>query len=112
MGSPCELLTEAGDESSATELLDIVAAEAWSIEDKFSRYLPDNIVDLVNKSNGQTIQVDDETADLLDFAASLFEMSDGRFDITSGVLRKAWVFDGSNRIPDDNAVQSIRDDPS
>jgi thiamine biosynthesis lipoprotein len=34
-------------------------------------------------------------------------MSDGRFDITSGVLRKAWVFDGSNRIPDGKAVQSI-----
>ncbi|MCZ6826012.1 MAG: FAD:protein FMN transferase [Gammaproteobacteria bacterium] len=34
-------------------------------------------------------------------------MSDGRFDITSGVLRKAWVFDGSDRIPDDGLVQSI-----
>ncbi len=60
-----------------------------------------------NKSSSQKIQVDDETANLLDFATSLFEMSDGRFDITSGVLRKAWVFDGSNRIPDGKAVQSI-----
>jgi len=107
MGSPCEVLSGTDDEPLARELLDVIASEAWRIEDKFSRYLPDNAVDRINRSDGQSIEVDDETANMLDFAASLHEMSDGRFDITSGVLRKAWVFDGGDRIPDDALVQSI-----
>ncbi len=68
--------------------------------DIYSRLLKDRIVFL---GGG----VDDETANLLDFATSLYDMSSGRFDITSGVLRKAWVFDGGDRIPDDKLVQSI-----
>jgi len=107
MGSPCEVLSEANDETLARDLVDAIAAEAWRIEDKLSRYLPDNIVDRINRSDGESIEVDDETANLLDFATSLYDMSSGRFDITSGVLRKAWVFDGSDKIPDDKLVQSI-----
>ena len=107
MGSPCELLIETPDESSARKAAEIVAAEAWRIEDKFSRYLPNNIVHRINNSDGKTIQVDDETANLIDFAASLFEMSESRFDITSGVLRKAWKFDGGDQLPQDAAVQKI-----
>jgi len=107
MGSPCEILSKTNNESLATDLSATIANEAWRIEDKFSRYLPDNIVDQINKSNGVTIQVDNETANLLDFAHSLHQMSDRRFDITSGVLRKAWVFDGGDRTPDDKLVQSV-----
>jgi thiamine biosynthesis lipoprotein len=107
MGSPCEVLAKTNNESLATDLLATIANEAWRIEDKFSRYLPDNIVDQINNSNGKTIQVDDETAKLFDFAHSLHQMSDRRFDITSGVLRKAWVFDGGDKTPNDKLVQSI-----
>jgi len=107
MGSPCEVLCGTDDEFLSNDLLDHIAGEAWRIEDKFSRYLPDNTVDKINRSNGEVVEVDEETANLLDFAASLHEMSDGRFDITSGALRKAWTFDGSDKIPDDSRVRSI-----
>jgi len=107
MGSPCEVLCGTDDEFLANDLLDHIAGEAWRIDDKFSRYLPDNTVDKINRSNGEVVEVDEETANLLDFAASLHEMSDGRFDITSGALRKAWTFDGSDKIPDDSRVRSI-----
>ncbi len=107
MGSPCEVLCGTDDEFLANDLLDHIAGEAWRIEDKFSRYLPDNTVDKINRSNGEVVEVDEETANLLDFAASLHEMSDGRFDITSGALRKVWTFDGSDKIPDDSRVRSI-----
>lgn len=107
MGSPCELLIEASDESLARTATSIIATEAWRIEDKFSRYLPGNIVHQINNSDGKTIQTDDETANLIDFAASLFAMSESRFDITSGVLRKAWQFDGGDQLPDDVAVRTI-----
>jgi thiamine biosynthesis lipoprotein len=107
MGSPCEVLCGTSDETLAGDLLDAIAGEAWRIEDRFSRYLADNIVDRINRSNGEPVEVDEETAKLLDFSVSLHEMSNGRFDITSGVLRKAWVFDGSDKVPEDSLVQSI-----
>ena len=99
MGSPCELVCETPLRSLALALAERVAAEAWRIEDKFSRYLDTNIVHRINSAGGQAVEVDDEMAQLLDFAHTLYELSDGRFDITSGVLREAWNFDGSDRVP-------------
>ena len=72
MGSPCEVLSGTDDESLASSLFDVVASEAWRIEDKFSRYLPDNAVDRINRSDGQSVEVDDETANVLDFAPHRF----------------------------------------
>jgi len=105
MGSPCELLVDSKSDIEAAALADTVSTEAWRIEDKFSRYLPDNVVSRINNSGGEVVTVDDETANLLDFAATLFEMSNGRFDITSGVLREVWTFDGSDRVPSKSQVE-------
>ncbi len=107
MGCPCELLAETDDEHLARKLLDVVSVEAWRVEDKFSRYLPDNIVAKINESDGDVVEVDDETADLLDFAEKLHDLSEDMFDITSGVLREAWTFDGSDRLPTPEQVESI-----
>ena len=106
MGSPCELVCETPRRSLALALAERVAAEAWRIEDKFSRYLDGNIVHRINSADGQALAVDDETAQLLDFADTLYELSDGRFDITSGVLREAWNFDGSDRVPSQARIDS------
>ena len=107
MASPCQLLTDAKSEDDAAELLQTVAAEAWRIEDKFSRYVRGNIVDEINAGDGREIEVDDETANLLDFADSLYRMSDGSFDITSGALRKVWSFDGSDNVPAQADIMAI-----
>lgn len=106
MASPCELLVRHPSESLAQRLLERVATEAWRIEDKFSRYRSDNIVARINSADGQPVEVDDETARLIDFAVTLHELSDGSFDITSGVLRRAWNFDGSDRVPDAQTVRA------
>jgi thiamine biosynthesis lipoprotein len=107
MGSPCELLIESNDQSIAKRLVQIVADEAWRIEDKFSRYLPGNVIDRINRSNGHAVKTDEETAGLLNFAAALTDMSDGGFDITSGVLREVWKFDGSDNLPDPSGVKAV-----
>jgi FAD:protein FMN transferase len=44
---------------------------------------------------------------LLDYAAQLHELSGGKFDITSGVLRRVWRFDGSDRVPKPAAVKAL-----
>jgi len=93
MASPCEVIIETDDRDEAETIVKVVATEAWRIEKKFSRYRDDNITFKINNSNGNVIEVDAETARLLDFSDQLFHMSDGMFDVTSGVLRKAWRFD-------------------
>jgi len=107
MASPCEVLIETGDRSEARRLTELAAAEAWRIEDKFSRYRTDSAVSAINDGAGRQTEVDDETAAMLDFAATLYELSDGRFDITSGVLREVWTFDGSDRVPSADAVRDV-----
>jgi len=99
MGSPCEVLTDGGDKPLADRVSSVVATEAWRIEDKFSRYLDGNVIHRINTAQGEPVEVDAETGNLLDFAATLFDISGGRFDITSGVLRAVWTFDGSDNIP-------------
>jgi len=99
MASPCEVIIETPDKAEAERVINDVAAEAWRIEQKFSRYRDDNITFQINHADGDVIEVDDETARLLDFANQLYQISEGMFDVTSGVLRKAWHFDQSDNIP-------------
>ena len=107
MASPCEVLLETGDLQQAHELGRAAAREAWRIESKFSRYLPESIVSLINNSHGRPIVLDAETAALIEYAARCHALSEGRFDITSGVLRHCWKFDGSDRIPEPAAVEAL-----
>ena len=107
MGSPCELLCEAQSARDAEALATLVAAEAWRIEEKLSRYIDGNIIQQINSAAGKPVTVDTETAQLLDFAQTLYTMSDAAFDITSGVLRRAWTFDGSDNIPSTSDVRAL-----
>ncbi len=107
MASPCELLMEIKDSETAAALLRNVANEAIRLEQKFSRYRDDSITSRINRSSGEVIRVDDETARLLDFAKQLHELSDGLFDVTSGVLRRVWTFDGGDRIPDQAMIDKL-----
>ena len=107
MASPCELLVEGADEAQARVLLEAASAEALRIEAKFSRYRDDSVIAMLHRSRGEPVAVDDETALLLDYAAACHAMSDGLFDVTSGVLREAWRFDGSDRVPTADRVRVL-----
>ena len=93
MASPCELLCETDDAALALRLGEYACAEAQRIDRKFSRYRDDSLVHAIHASRGRSFRVDDETARLLDYGAALWWLSEGRFDLTSGVLRHAWNFD-------------------
>lgn len=107
MASPCECLVACEDEALAKQLVSIAFKEAQRIEKKFSRYRLYNIVHQINNSQSNTVEVDEETADLLDFSAQCYDLSEGLFDVTSGVLREVWQFDGSDNIPDESLIKSI-----
>lgn len=107
MASPCEVLVEGVGERLAAELAAAAETEALRIERKFSRYRDDSVIAAIHAARGREIEVDVETADLLDYAATCHALSGGLFDITSGVLRAVWRFDGSDRVPDPAAVQAL-----
>ncbi|HSL68957.1 MAG TPA: FAD:protein FMN transferase, partial [Longimicrobiales bacterium] len=94
-------------ESLARQIADLAADEAWRVEGKFSRYRTDNVVHAINTSRGRTVSVDAETAHLIEFGATLWRLSKGAFDLTSGVLRRAWRFDGTGSVPSAEAIAQL-----
>ena len=107
MASLCEILIETDDAELAYSLAQTAQTETKRIEAKFSRYRSDNIIHAINNANGKTIALDDETCALIDYAQLCYQLSDGLFDITSGVLRRVWVFDGSDKIPAQSDIDAI-----
>lgn len=93
MASRCELRFAAPDAHTAALLAQRAMDEVLRIETKYSRYRPDSIVSRINAAAGrEAVHCDAETMSLLGYAATLHGASGGLFDITSGVLRRAWDF--------------------
>ena len=111
MSSVCEICLD--DAHGAGEpALALAASQAVSevrrIESTYSRYRADSIVSRINAAAGgpDAVVVDAETASLLTFAAQLHASSEGLFDITSGVLRRAWDFK-AQRVPTDADLHQL-----
>ena len=94
MGSDCQLTLYAEDEARADMVADAAMAEAWRIENKYSRFNGDSVLSEINRAaaRGEAVEIDAETAELFDYALSAFELSGGLFDISSGVLGRVWDF--------------------
>ena len=94
MGSPCTLHLYAGSAAQADRVAGVMQQEILRLEQKYSRYRDDSVTSAINATanRGDTIAVDTETAALLDYADTLWQQSDGLFDITSGLMRQAWPF--------------------
>ncbi|MES2264002.1 MAG: FAD:protein FMN transferase [Pseudomonadota bacterium] len=93
MASRCEVRLAVPDRADAQGLAQAAIDEVRRIEHKYSRYRPDSILSRINAAAGQeAISCDDETQALLAYADTLYASSGGLFDITSGVLRRAWDF--------------------
>jgi thiamine biosynthesis lipoprotein len=107
MASPCEVLIASADRGAALALGRLVATEAWRIEHKYSRYRNDSLLSWIHRNRDKHLEVDKETVALLNFARTCYEASGGRFDITSGILRRVWNFDGSDRLPSRAAVDEL-----
>lgn len=107
LGCPCEVLIETSQRAVAEQIVTLVRTEAWRIEALWSRYLPSSLIQRLNIHADETVEVDAETARIFDFSAELWKLSDGAFDITSGVLREVWQFDGSNVVPNADAIAEV-----
>ena len=107
MATPCELRLQTDDGGLALRIGEAAERETRRIEQKFSRYRTDSVVGRINAVGHTGLVVDEETASLLDCAQQCHATSEGLFDITSGVLRRAWRFDGSHNIPTAQSVRAL-----
>ncbi len=110
MGSPCEIQLFAKNHAEAKRVANIAIADVNRLEARYSRYRSDSFLSAINRvaSTGGSITVDEETAGLLNYAVACYEQSDGLFDITSGILRRAWNFK-AGILPDDSQIQALLD---
>lgn len=84
-----------------------VLTEVHRLEALWSRYRPDSMVSRINQAGGQRTEVDEETAGLLDYASAAWQSSGGKFDITSGVLRRAWRFEAGAEPPAAGTITAL-----
>ncbi|MEY4684518.1 MAG: hypothetical protein RLZ25_977 [Pseudomonadota bacterium] len=110
MGSPCEVKLYANSKGRARHLSGRVVDEVERLELKYSRYREDSYLSKINNvaRTGGSITVDPETAGLLDYVATCWQQSDGLFDVTSGLLRKAWQFK-EEVLPDPDGIKALLD---
>lgn len=96
------------DEPSVRAAAQQAIAEVRRVEAKYSRYRADSVISRINVAAGGAapVAVDPETDALLDLADRLHAASGGRFDVTSGVLRRAWDF-RSTRIPSRSEIAAL-----
>lgn len=108
MGTPCDVQLFARDESKAKIAASAVIADVGRLEALYSRYRDTSFLSEINRAAalGSSIEVDEETACLLDYAVTCYEQSDGLFDITSGILRRAWKFD-QGKLPEQSFIDEL-----
>jgi len=110
MGSPCEFHLYGESRAALDAVATACRAEIERLEEKYSRYRGTSLATAINLSAGSEagFEVEDETASLLDYAHTAWVESEGLFDITSGILRRAWDF-RSGRLPTQTAVAALLD---
>ncbi|MCB1732771.1 MAG: FAD:protein FMN transferase [Halieaceae bacterium] len=108
MGGPCRLRLECDHDGLARRAIAAAEAEVRRLEAKYSRYLPESLTSRINRAAGaEPVSIDEETAGLLGFADTLWQQSEGLFDLTAGVLRRAWDF-SSGKLPAQAAIDPDR----
>jgi len=108
MGGPARLRLETDDPAVAERAIAAAVAEVDRLERKYSRYRENSLTSAINRAagSGSAVSIDEETAGLLNYAATVWRESDGLFDLTSGVLRRAWDFK-SGRPPAPAAIDAL-----
>ncbi|MGZ5571749.1 MAG: FAD:protein FMN transferase [Usitatibacter sp.] len=107
MAAENEVQVHSADEPFARAAAARAIEEVGRIEAKYSRYRDDSVVSRINANAGrQAVPIDAETRNLLAYADACFRQSEGLFDPTSGVLRRAWKFDGQ-RLPTAAELDSV-----
>jgi len=110
MAAEHELQLFAASHAEAQRVADAAIADVARIEAKYSRYRDDSVTTRINLAAGAApVAIDAETAALLRYAQQVFDLCDGLFDVTSGVLRRVWDFKARPaRLPSAASIEKAR----
>lgn len=97
MACPCEILIDSTDHNQIQHVAYACWEEVNRIEETYSRYRTDNLIYTLNQ--GKTVTLSDEARMLFAYAQHCFTLSEGLFDITTGIYRKIWNFTEHKTIP-------------
>ncbi len=108
MGGPARLRLEVDDTAVAEAAIAAAVAEVERLEQKYSRYRDDSLTSTINAAagSGDAVPIDEETAGLFNYADTVWRESGGLFDLTSGILRRAWDFK-SGRLPAQAEIDAL-----
>lgn len=107
MASPCEIVLCALTPAAAASAATAAEAEVRRIENKYSRFKPGSVMGRINSTaHAQALVLDAETSALMDYADRLHQLSEGLFDITTGVLQSAWDFK-AGRLPEQAVLDEL-----
>jgi FAD:protein FMN transferase len=97
LGGKCEIQAYIPEKEDPKKILNSVIAEIHRIQKKYSRFDSDSYLCKLNKQAYKgTFRIDEETNALLSFADACYVESEGRFDVTAGVLKRIWNFSTNN----------------
>lgn len=106
MGSPCKIILQ-GNPTLIQQAFNDAHEEVLRIEKKYSRYNNSSLLQSINNNAGiGAVEIDEETAGLLNYAQFCYQESQGLFDISSGILRKAWNFK-SQKLPSQKEINNL-----
>ncbi len=91
MGSPCSIKVP-GPTERGQLAANVCIVEAHRFESVYSRYTHDSVVAQINAAAGlKPVRIDAECRAIFNYAAVCYELSEGLFDVTAGVLRRIWT---------------------
>jgi thiamine biosynthesis lipoprotein len=108
MGTECYLHLYISSQFDAEAVTCSAIQEILRIEAYYSRYSAGSFLSRINliAQQGNIIEVDEETAGLLNYAYACYKKSAGLFDITAGILRKAWDF-SAGHLPEQAEIDRL-----
>ena len=93
MGSAFEFIVCANDPWSGDELLQACIDETTRLEKLLTEFSDNSETALINKNAGiKPVTISEETYQLISRSKNISELTDGAFDITSGILKKLYNF--------------------
>lgn len=109
MGGACEIVLAGAGKRKPEALASLAMREVARIERKYSRYRQGSVVSGINVRAGLGwMACDEETLALFDYADAVYRSSGGVFDVTSGVLRRAWDFERAEVPPPESLLALLK----
>lgn len=106
LGTRCEVSYAASDAGKGTAFERACFDWVANFERRYSRFRPDSIVSRINAAAGLSwVEIDDETEQMLDVCQSVFQLTGGMLDVTSGPLLRLWDYRNPlPQLPDANRI--------